>query len=108
MSDYPPDITDLGNVDGERPGAAVMKISGTGWADRALLRGERVAITVIGEVVGIAFKVQNGVLTRTHTIKADSMAEATGDLASDVAEFLRAVEDERDGRRQLPLDEEGE
>jgi hypothetical protein len=98
----------LGDVDGERPGAATIKVTGSGWADRALLRGERVAITVIGEVTGISFKTQNGVLVRTHTVKAESMAEATGQLGDDVTEFLRRLEDEREGRLPLPLDGEGD
>ena len=102
------EVDHLGDVDGERPGAATIKVTGTGWADRALLRGERVAITVVGEVTGISFKTQNGVLVRTHTVKAESMAEATGQLGEDVADFLRQLDDEREGRTALPLDSEVE
>ena len=98
--------SDLGNVDGEVPQAALIKVTGAGWADRAMLRGERVAITVIGEVVGLGFKVQSGVLVRTHTVRAESMAEATGQLGEDITDFLRAIEDEREGRQSLPLEDE--
>jgi len=104
--DIPRDMELLGDVDGERPDLATIKVTGTGVADRALLRGERIALTVVGEVSGIAFKTQNGALVRIHTIKAESIAEATGQLATDVADFLRDVDDAREGRKQLPLDEE--
>jgi hypothetical protein len=101
--------SDLGNVDGEIPQAAIVKVTGSGWADRAMLLGERVALTVIGEVVSLGFKTEKGVPIRIHTVRAESMAELTDKLAEDVTDFLRAVEDEREGRRQLPLeDEEGD
>ncbi len=100
--------SDLGNVDGEIPQAAIVKVTGAGWADRAMLRGERVAITVIGEVTGLAFKMEKGVLVRTHTVRAESMAEATGQLAEDVTDFLEALDDDREGRKRLPLDDEEE
>jgi hypothetical protein len=104
--DIPRDLADLGDVDGEQPDLATVKITGSGVVDRALLRGERVALTVVGEVSGIAFKTQNGALVRSHTIKAETIAEATGQLATDVTDFLREVDDQREGRKQLPLDEE--
>lgn len=105
MSDYPREIENLGNVDGERPDVAVVKVTGKGFADRAMLRGERVALTVIGEVVGISFKQESGALVRTHTVRAETMAEATGQIREMVVEFLREIDDAREGRAALPLDE---
>jgi len=107
-ADIPPDIERLGDVDGERPDMATIKITGSGFADRALLRGERIALTVVGEVTAIGFKTVQGALVRIHTIKAESIAEATGQLATDVSDFLRNVDDAREGRKQLPLDEKDE
>jgi hypothetical protein len=101
-------IAGFGDVDGEVPNAALLKITGSGMAERAMMRGERVVITVIGTVSGLAFQEKNGVLTRTHTIVAENMAEAIGDLAEEVTDFLTALEDERNAREQLPLEEPDE
>lgn len=101
-------VAGFGDLDGEVPRAATIRITGSGWADRGLSRGERVAITLVGDVVGVAFKNVDGVLTRIHTVKADSMAEATDTLADTVAEFLAQVEDAREGRLPLPLGDGGE
>ena len=106
MSDFPREVEDLGNLDGERPHIAQVKITSAGIVDRAMLRGERVALMVIGEVTGIGFKTVAGALVRTHTVKAETIAEATGQLGEDVTTFLRLVEDAREGRTQLPLDQD--
>lgn len=95
----------FGDVDGEVPRAAVVKLSGAGRVDRGMLRGERVALTLIGEVTGVAFKTIDGVLTRIHTVKIDSLAEPIDMLADQVADFLSQVEDARKGRAKLPLEE---
>lgn len=106
MGDYPPEIENLGDVDGEVPDQAALKITGAGIVDRAMLRGERVALTVVGEVTGISFKWSKGALVRTHTVKAESVAEATGQLGEDVTQFLRDIEDARGGKTALPLEED--
>lgn len=98
MGDFPREIEQLGDVDGTRPDGAVLKLSGSDQVDRALLHGERVVLTVIGEVTGVAFKNMNGALIRYHTVKLEVVGEARGELATAVADYLAAVEDRRQGR----------
>lgn len=99
------DLIGFGNLDGEIPLAGTIRISGQGWADRGLYRGEKVALALTGEVVGVAFKKVDGVLTRIHTVKIDSLAEPIDMLADQVVDFLSQVEDSRKGRAKLPLEE---
>lgn len=99
------ELSGLGNLDGEIPVAATIRITGSGWADRGLYRGEKVALTLIGDVVGVAFKNVDGVLTRIHTVKIDSLAEPTDLLGDQVADFLSQIEDAREGRAKLPLED---
>ncbi|MCI0542946.1 MAG: hypothetical protein L0Z49_00700 [Actinobacteria bacterium] len=96
-------VLGLGDVDGERPDSAAIRLSGSGYAGRAMVQGERVALAVVGEVTGISFRRKDGVLVRTHQIKVESVAEATDSLATDVSEFLQAIEDAREGRTALPF-----
>jgi hypothetical protein len=102
-------MTDFGNVDGEVPDLATVKFSGQAIVDRALLRGERVAFTIIGEVTGLGFQTKHGALVRVHSVAIETAAEPTDELLTDVTDFLQQVDDAREGRTALPLDEdEGE
>lgn len=95
---------EFGNLDGEIPRAALVKVSGAGQIDRGMLRGERVALTLIGEVTGVAFKKVDGVLTRIHTVKVDEVGEPTDSLADAVMDFLEGVGDARAGRAKLTFE----
>ena len=107
MSDYPREIESLGDVDGARPDGAVVRLSGSDEIDRALLAGGRIMLTVVGEVTGISFRQVNGALIRYHTVKVELVGEARGELAEAVADYMGAVEDRRQGRAALPLDDGG-
>lgn len=101
------DLARLGDLDGERPNLAELRVTGKAIADRAMLRGERVALAVVGVVTQVAFKATDGdALVRIHTIKAETVGEATDQLGEDVARFLRDVEDAREGRTALPLEDD--
>lgn len=96
---------DYGQVDGEIPDLVTVRFSGEALIDRALLRGERTAFTVIGTVQSVAFKEKSGALLRTHSVGVETAAEPTEQLGEDVTRFLLDIEDAREGRQQLPLDE---
>lgn len=94
-----------GSVDGEVPDSGEIKITGTGYAERGMLRGERVILTVIGEVVGVAFKKKDGMLIRTHSVRISSVNEAFAELAEQIVDFHVTTADDKAGR--TPLDFEG-
>lgn len=96
------------NVDGEIADLTEITFSGSALIDRALLRGERSAFTLIGTVKSIKAHAKNGALVRTHTLAVETVAEPGDELIEDVTDLLRAVEDLREGRQQLPLNDEEE
>lgn len=96
------------NVDGEIADLVAVTFSGTSLIDQALLRDERVAFTLVGTVRAIKVQAKNGALVRTHTVAVETVAEPGEDLIGDVTDLLRAVEDFRQGRTQLPLSEDQE
>ncbi len=98
-------MTALGDADGEVPDVALVRFSGAAQVDRALLLGERVAFTLVGEVRRIGFQTRDGVLTRVHAVGVETVAEPGGRLLTDITELLAAVDDAREGRDQLPFDD---
>lgn len=95
-------------VDGEIADLTAVTFSGTALIDRALLRDERIAFTLIGTVKAIKLQMKNGAVVRTHSVAVETVAEPGEELIEDVTDLLRAVEDLREGRRPLPLDEDEE
>jgi len=96
------------NVDGEVADLLAVRFSGAALIDRALLRDERVAFTLIGVVRSIQVQAKHGAIVRTHAVAVETVAEPGDDLIGDVTDLLRAVDDAREGRSQLPLDEDPE
>lgn len=99
-------MTTRGDIDGEIPDIDAVRLTGTGTLDRSLMLGERVTVTVRGEVTGVAFKNVEGRLVRVHTVKVETVAEPLAQLLSAVNDHLGAVDDARAGRSPLPLGEE--
>jgi hypothetical protein len=95
-------------VDGEVADLTAVSFSGIALIDRALLRDERVAFTLVGSVRAIKVQAKNGAVVRTHSVAVETVAEPGEDLIGDVTDLLQAVEDLREGRQQLPYDEDDE
>lgn len=100
MADQP----NYGSVDGEIPDSGEIRITGTGYAERGMLRGERVILTVIGEVVGVSFKKKDGRLIRTHSVKIETVNEAFAELAESIVDFHVTTADAREGRTPLKFE----
>jgi hypothetical protein len=62
-------------VDGEIADLTAVTFSGTALIDRALLRDERLAFTLIGTVKAIKVQMKNGAIVRTHTMAVETVAE---------------------------------
>ena len=48
----------------------------------------------------------DGRLVRVHKVKGEKGAEVADRLADEVSDFIRAVDDARQSREQLPFDDE--
>lgn len=99
---------DLGQLDGETPDLATVRLTGEAIVDRALMRGERLTLTCWAEVKAVSVRERNGAVVRIHSVTVETVAEPSGSLAEDVALLLTEADDTREGRMPLPLDEEGE
>lgn len=99
--------TPFGDLDGEPIDAVTIKISGTTRFPRSLDDGERVVLVVEGTAKpDVAIKRTEGRLVRGQTIRLDTAAEPTDQLADEATIFLKLIADAENGRTELPFDED--